>query len=192
MTSTLSDRVKAAFITVLGSGYAPAASGSWGSLVALVLYAILWFALARAVNAGLFVVTAATLVGIALACVLSVHWGEWAIATFGRKDPKQFVLDEFAGQWIALLWLPIATSAGPKTLALVWGVQFFLFRLFDVLKPPPARQLERLPAGWGILLDDVFAGVYANLAGQALFRWTPLPLWLSLAPSDVLVGMAVS
>jgi phosphatidylglycerophosphatase A len=55
--------------------------------------------------------------------------------------------------------------------AAVLAVQFFLFRLFDVVKPPPARQLERLPAGWGILLDDLAAGIYANIVGQVVFRY---------------------
>ncbi len=52
--------------------------------------------------------------------------------------------------------------------------QFLLFRVFDVVKPPPARQAEALPAGWGILTDDLIAGVYANLVGQVIWRVTPL------------------
>jgi phosphatidylglycerophosphatase A len=190
VTGASADRVKAAFITVLGSGYAPAASGSWGSLVAVALFSVLWFALVSAGAVSRSSLLIATLAGIALACVLSVRWGEWAIATFGRKDPKQFVLDEFAGQWIALLMMPVVPGASLKTLAVVWGLQFFLFRLFDVLKPPPARQLEQLPAGWGILLDDLFAGLYANLAGQAILRWTPLTAWFGVAVADLTISPA--
>ncbi len=119
--------------------------------------------------------------GVAAASHFAVHWGEWAIAEFGRKDPKPFVLDEFAGQWIALMFLPPVAFSGLFGFGAVFATQFFLFRLFDVLKTPPAAQAERLPAGWGILVDDLVAGVYANLAGQALWRLTPFAVWLGLA-----------
>ena len=57
-----------------------------------------------------------------------------------------------------------------KTTLAVLAVQFFFFRLFDVIKPPPGRQLEKLHGGWGILLDDIAAGIYANIVGQIIFR----------------------
>jgi len=63
----------------------------------------------------------------------------------------------------------------------VIGGQFVLFRALDVIKPPPARGLERLRAGWGILLDDLVAGAYANVLGQLLWRATPLAAWLAKA-----------
>lgn len=174
------DGYKAQFITVLGSGHAPFASGSWGSLTSCVLFAALW-ALVGQVGGGDRVLWGLTWLGVFGACVLSVKWGPWAVQRYGSKDPKPFVLDEFAGQWIALLYIPLGTQT--HWVALVWivGVQFVLFRIFDVLKPPPAAQLERLPDGWGILLDDLFAGLYANLAGQALWRWTALPAWLGIS-----------
>jgi phosphatidylglycerophosphatase A len=171
------DGLKTACITVLGSGFLRPAPGTWGSATACVLFAPVWFVLHHvdgwAVDAGL-------LAGILLASVLAVVWGEWASARFASKDPHEFVLDEFAGQWVSLLVLPIAGSASLWGLACAVGSQFFLFRVFDVLKPPPARQLERLPAGWGILFDDLAAGIYANLAGQALWRLTPLAQWLGV------------
>jgi len=81
---------------------------------------------------------------------------------------------------VALLFLPLAIATGFwRFLALV-AIQFFLFRVFDVVKPPPARQLEALPAGWGVLLDDLAAGVYANIVGQILWRATPLAAYLSV------------
>ncbi len=108
----------------------------------------------------------------------SVRLGGWAIARFGRSDPRPFVLDEFAGQWTALLALPVSYHAGGGSVAWVAGVSFLLFRVFDVLKPPPARQAESLPAGWGILIDDLVAGLYANLVGQVLWRLPPVTAWL--------------
>ena len=73
----------------------------------------------------------------------------------GLKDPGIVVVDEVVGQWVSLLLLPLT----PVTM--VCG--FLLFRLLDVVKPWPARDFERLPDGWGIMADDVMAGIYANL-----------------------------
>ena len=90
----------------------------------------------------------------------------WAEREFGRRDPQPFVMDEVAGQWVALLALP------PSGISPIWFAAggWFLFRVFDVLKPFPIRKLERLPAGWGIVTDDLMAGVYACVALQVLFR----------------------
>ena len=167
------DLLKVLCITVLGSGYAPIASGSWGSLVAVVLFAPVWFGVAGS-GTTRPVVEIALIAGILISSWLSVLWGDWAIARFGRKDPKQFVLDEFAGQWVALLAMPIGLGASLTAVAWVVGGQFVLFRIMDVIKPPPARQLEALPSGWGILVDDLFAGAYANIVGQLVWRLTPL------------------
>jgi phosphatidylglycerophosphatase A len=165
-------------ISGLGSGFLPFAPGSWGSLYAALLFGAAWGALAWA-GGPRWAVEALTAAGIAAAGCGSVAWGAWAIARFGRKDPRQFTLDEFAGQWVALVGLPLALGAAAGPVLLVIGGQFVLFRLFDVSKPPPARQLERLPAGWGVLCDDLAAGVYANVAGQLVWRLTPLAAWLS-------------
>jgi phosphatidylglycerophosphatase A len=164
-------------VTVLGSGYLPLAPGTWGSLVAVLAFAVIWWLVAaaglpRAVVEGILVA------GVVSSSWFSVRFGGWAIARFGRSDPKPFVLDEFAGQWVALIGLPVAYGAGGWMVACVAGAAFFLFRVFDVIKPPPARQAERLPAGWGILLDDLFAGLYANVLGQVVWRLTPLAAWL--------------
>ncbi len=170
-------------ITVLGSGYAPFASGSWGSLVAVILFMPLWWGIGFG-GADRVWIEVGLVVGVLISSVISVIWGRWAVEHFKRKDPKQFVLDEFAGQWVALLALPMVLTAPLPTLAWVIGGQFFLFRLFDVIKPPPARQLERLPDGWGILLDDLFAGLYANIVGQLVWRLTPAAAWLGISLSN--------
>ncbi len=170
--------LKEACITVLGSGYLPLAPGSWGSLAAALVYAAVW-GLIIAVGPAWPAIDLICLTGAATASAGAIAWGNWAVARFGSGDPKPFVLDEFAGQWVALLVLP--APAGWLPAAVVIGGQFVLFRVFDVLKPPPARGLERLPAGWGILLDDLVAGAYANALGQLLWRATPLAAWLARA-----------
>lgn len=88
--------------------------------------------------------------------------GEWAERYAGKKDPGIFVMDEVIGYLITIAW-----TRGPSLLALV--VAFFVFRFFDILKPPPARWMERVPGGHGILLDDVFAGVW-GFGAMALAR----------------------
>lgn len=165
-------------ITVLGAGHLRPASGTWGSAFAVVIYAGIWWLLSGT-GAPRWATEMVTLAGIAASSWLSVLWGEWAIERFERKDPSQFVLDEFAGQWVALLWLPLATT-GLKQFAWVVGVQFVLFRIMDVIKPPPARQLERLPTGWGVLCDDLMAGFYALVVGQLVWRVSPAAEWLGL------------
>ncbi|MFH1748819.1 MAG: phosphatidylglycerophosphatase A [Planctomycetota bacterium] len=171
--------MKAACITVLGSGHLRPAPGTWGSLVAVAIFAAGWWLLANTVAAR-WSIEAVILVGIVLSSTAAVRWGEWAIARFASGDPKDFVLDEFAGQWVALLWLPLSLQCDWWTFACVVGGQFVLFRIMDIIKPPPARQLERLPAGWGILTDDLMAGVYANLVGQLAWRLTPMAAWLGV------------
>jgi phosphatidylglycerophosphatase A len=88
---------------------------------------------------------------------ISQPLGGWAERYAGKKDPGIFVVDEVIGYLITILW-----SKGPSYVALT--VAFFAFRFFDILKPPPARSMERIPGGHGILLDDVFAGVWALVA----------------------------
>ena len=81
----------------------------------------------------------------------------------GREDPGHVVIDEVAGQWIALAVCPVEI----RHVLLA----FALFRLFDIVKPWPARQLERLHGGLGIMMDDVAAGMYALVAGLIVHLW---------------------
>ena len=81
----------------------------------------------------------------------------------GGKDPQFVVIDEVAGQLIALIAVPLAWKT--------FLAGFILFRVFDIIKPPPVRQLERLPEGTGIVLDDVAAGIYALIVMQILLRF---------------------
>ncbi len=77
------------------------------------------------------------------------------IQTSGNSDPSEVVIDEVAGQWIALIALPHTLGYGIAA--------FGLFRILDIFKPPPIQQLERLPGGWGVMLDDVAAGIATSI-----------------------------
>ncbi len=177
--SRSADLLREAAVTVLFSGHLRPANATWGAAASAAILAGMAAGLAAG-GASRWVLDAVVIpVGVLAACVLSIQLGAWAIRRFGREDPRPFVLDEFAGQWIALALMPGATLSDDWTYFGWFATQWLLFRFFDVSKLPPARQLERLPAGWGILCDDLMAGVYANIAGQALWRFTPIAAWLS-------------
>lgn len=157
-------------VTFFGTGRLPAVPGTWGSAAAVAI----WWALASlTAPAGATPpwLRDATLAGlIAIASIGCVALGGWAVERFGSTDPRPVVLDEVAGQWLALLAMPAAAGSAPA-LAGIAALQFVLFRILDIVKPPPARQAERLPAGWGILSDDLVSGLYANLLGQIVLRF---------------------
>ena len=134
--------------TCLGCGYAPKAPGTVGSLAAiLVAWLIHQYKGGPATEFGFL---AALLAPVAM-------WAANVTAEeMGQKDPQIIVIDEVAGQWMALAG---AVQLNWKS----WLAAFCLFRLFDIWKPPPVRQLERLPGGVGIVADDLMAGVYAAL-----------------------------
>jgi phosphatidylglycerophosphatase A len=144
--------------TVLGCGYSPVAPGTAGSLaaiaVAVPLHEFAGFA------GWHFVVLAA------LIFAPSVWASTRTARALGAKDPGIVVVDEVIGQWISLAG---ASSLNWKT----YLAAFVLFRLFDIWKPAPVRQLERLPEGLGIVADDAMAGVYAALV-LFLSRWLNL------------------
>ena len=100
--------------------------------------------------------------------LLCVGLGRWATEYYGRKDPGSCVLDEGAGICLTALCLPI--YPGWRECWALLAV-FVAFRLFDITKLPPAKRLERLPHGWGILMDDLAAAVYANVVCQAVVRF---------------------
>jgi len=143
MTKLL-DQVALLMATGLGSGYSKVAPGTAGSLVGLLLFLPLagrpW-----PLQLG------ATLV----VTVLGVFAAQRVATLVARKDPGLVVVDEVAGQWITFVSLPFTPAIA------VAG--FLLFRAMDIVKPWPARALERLPGGLGIMADDVAAGIYAQL-----------------------------
>jgi phosphatidylglycerophosphatase A len=141
------NRLKLALVSFGFLGCSPFAPGTVGTLggvaVAWLLARTEWFPL-----------------WAALACLAlytaTQPLGAWAEQYAGRKDPGIFVVDEVIGYLITVMWV-----RGPSLLAL--AVAFFVFRAFDIVKPPPARQLEHVGGGHGILLDDVAAGFWGLL-----------------------------
>ena len=108
------------------------------------------------------------ILGVALAIVLVLGLGlaPWAERHWGGKDPREFVLDEVAGMWLVGLLCPHAFLSPGSSRLLGVALGFIAFRVFDVAKPWPIRRIERLPGGWGVMLDDLMAAVYA-----AVFLW---------------------
>jgi len=148
--------------TFLGAGRLRPGPGTWGSAAAVVIWAVL----------SPWIPTQVQPVVLAALALLAILVGIPAATRFARasqlKDPQSVVIDEVAGQWITLLFAPVSW----KTLL----VGFILFRAFDILKPPPVRQLERLPEGTGIVVDDVAAGLYALLVMQLVLHFRLLSL----------------
>ena len=142
--------------TFFGAGRLRPGPGTWGSLAAVLI----WLGVSRLIPAEwqtlilAVMAAAATAIGIPAATATA--------KASGVKDPQFVVIDEVAGQWITLLFAPVAW----KTLL----TGFILFRGFDIVKPPPVRQLEKLPWGTGIVLDDVAAGIYALAVMQLLLH----------------------
>jgi phosphatidylglycerophosphatase A len=147
MARPLSDLPVFAVATGLGSGYSPFAPGTAGSLVGVLLF---WpmrgWPLAWQLGA------CAALFLLGTLCASRVE------RSVGREDPGIVVVDEVVGMWVTLLLVPFTLVTA--------SLGFVLFRAMDVLKPYPARDLERLHGGLGIMSDDVMAGVYANLLLQ--------------------------
>jgi phosphatidylglycerophosphatase A len=133
--------------------------GTWGSAAA----GLLWLAAAHGLRLSRAELSGLAAVASLLACAAGIPAATVVERESGAVDPGYVVIDEAAGQWIALI------GSRPDLLHLLGA--FLLFRLFDILKPWPARRLERLPGGWGIMLDDVAAGVYALLVAQILGNW---------------------
>ena len=140
-----------AVATVFGVGYVPFAPGTFGSAAGLVVW---WLLPASPVAQAVAIVT----------IVCAGSWGgSVAERHFGRTDPGQVVVDEVMGMLITLFLNPVGWTGA------VAG--FFLFRLFDVIKPYPANRLEQLHGGIGVMADDAMAAVYANLALRAALHW---------------------
>ena len=145
------------FATGFGVGYSPIAPGTMGTLIAIPIYLLL-----SCIPSPLYELTLVTFL------FLSIWISENGERFFGKRDDPRIVIDEVMGFLVTMLWVP-------KTiLFVVFG--FFLFRFFDILKPFPIRHLERrLKGGFGVVLDDVAAGVYANIVLQIIAYFTLSP-----------------
>ena len=156
------DRWRLAVGSALGLGLIPVAPGSFAALAGVLADA----AVSVALPAGWHRPTLALL----LAAVTAAHVAltPWAVRFWRDEDPGHFVLDEVAG------YLAVAVLFREGPLAARLAVGFLLFRVLDIVKIPPARQIDREMHGpWGIVLDDLVSGAYAALVMVALWRWVP-------------------
>ena len=154
----MNPRVSVAVATALGVGYVPFAPGTFGSLAGLVVFAA---------------VRASGLPAVELAAIVVVFLGgAWAATAaethFGHIDPGPVVIDEVLGMLVTLAFVPVSATG--------ILVGFVLFRVFDVIKPPPCNSLEALPGGWGVMCDDLMAGLYAYGCVR-LLAWLA-PAWM--------------
>ncbi len=155
------DKVFAQTCSSLGLGYAPVASGTIGCLPAVAIYMII------AAFAPPRYVTPLLLLMLALSSALTILLGSWAENYWKTKDPKYFVLDEYAGYFLTVALFRLDGIM----ITAIWT--FIFSRFFDILKPPPAGRIEYFPAGWGILLDDLIASVYAAGVLHVLLLYFP-------------------
>lgn len=150
--------------TFFGAGLLKPGPGTYGSVAATLV----WFVVAR--HVPLHLLPWITLAMAAGATAIGIPASTRVARESGRKDPQIVVIDEVAGQWLAL------TLCLPQMPFAVVGL--VAFRVFDILKPPPVRAFERLPEGTGIVVDDLAAGVYA-LIMQAVLQQVLLVVWLA-------------
>ena len=142
--------------TFFGVGYMKPGPGMWGSAAGLLLWTVLAYRLPASARTltNIILAVVVTVIGIPAATLIA--------RSFAKKDPQFVVIDEVAGQLITLIGAPLTWKS--------FLAGFILFRAFDIVKPPPVRQLEKLPEGTGIVLDDVAAGMYALGVMQLLLH----------------------
>lgn len=163
-------------ITTFGVGYLPLAPGTWGSMVAVVIYLVFRYidftATANLTHAGFdtLAVTAWFRLGLLVLFIAFCLVGIWAVdhalKFFTKKDPSEAVVDEVMGQLLTFMFIPFTT----RPLFVISG--FLLFRLFDIWKPYPVDSLQDLPGGLGVCADDLIAGVYAGVVLAFIYALT--------------------
>jgi phosphatidylglycerophosphatase A len=147
--------------TFFGAGLLRPAPGSWGSAATILV----WWLLTRWLAPGMQPPAAVALAVLAVA--VGIPAATQVARATGLSDPQFVVIDEVAGQLITLIFIPVSWKS------LLLG--FILFRAFDIVKPPPVRNLEHLPEGTGIVIDDVAAGLYALAVMHILLHFGLLP-----------------
>jgi phosphatidylglycerophosphatase A len=146
--------MKRLLTSCFGLGFLPGAPGTFGSLPPPVVFVVMTCSGAEAATISI-VMTAFVIAG----SIICVSFSPAIIDQTGKSDPGQIVIDEFAGQAVTFIGLPVVSA--DKTFIITAVLGFLLFRFFDILKPWPIRKLEKLPKGWGILADDLMAGLFA-------------------------------
>ena len=142
--------------TFFGAGLLKPGPGTYGSIAAVLL----WYAAAHILHPAPFALAVGTTIAAIFATLIGIPAATIVANESGREDPGHVVIDEVAGQLIALIAIPADWKHA--------AISLLLFRFFDILKPPPVRQLERLHGGTGIMLDDVGAGLYALAIAQLI------------------------
>ena len=155
--------VRKFILSGFGLGYLRPAPGTWGSLGCVAVIAGVF-----ALSQSQCVVTATAVAIAVITTVACIALGKHLVTDFGEKDPGTCSLDEWAGQAIALIALPLGTTLEQHVVVLAGA--FLAFRLFDIVKPFPCRRLEHLPKGIGVVADDLAAGVYAAVVMQVVVR----------------------
>jgi phosphatidylglycerophosphatase A len=135
--------------TVAGLGKLRPGPGTWGSALAVLTWFLISQVISPELQCGALILLSLAVIAIGIPAATKVA------SAYGNKDPQNVIIDEVAGQWITLIAVPVAW----KSLL----VGFILFRGFDIFKPPPIRRIETLPGGFGIVLDDVAAGICASI-----------------------------
>jgi phosphatidylglycerophosphatase A len=157
------------FLTTGGLGFFRPASGTWGSLPPVILAAVVILAGAGPASPYawvFFAIMGVLTIAFSAACIIG---GDSAEARWG-KDPSPVVADETAGMALTLLLLPPAMLAHEAFFTLIsLGGAFVLFRAMDIAKPWPCNRLQSIPSGWGILLDDLVAAIYAAALAWLVF-----------------------
>ncbi len=153
--------LKRLLTSCFGLGWLPLAPGSWGSLPPAIVFGLVYY-FGGSGTLALMLMVVLLIVGSVVCLKLS----DAAVAATGKEDPNEVVADEVAGQALTFLAMPLVIDTAPavRQLVAIMVVGYFLFRLFDTVKPWPSYRLEELPGGWGILADDLMAGVYAGVA----------------------------
>jgi phosphatidylglycerophosphatase A len=154
-------------LSCFGLGRLPIAPGTWGSLLPAIVFGLMCqFGTSPAIVSNVMAALALA------ASVVCVQFAPAAIAATGKDDPGEVVVDEVAGQAITFLVSPFLALPTAST-GQIWSVTaagFVLFRVFDIAKPWPICRLEKLPKGWGILADDLAAGVFAWIVLQICIK----------------------
>ena len=159
--------MKRLITSCFGLGRLPIAPGTWGSLPPAIILGLMGCFHASPTTVS--IVMAALVLTGSVACV---KFAPAAIAATGKNDPGEVVADELAGQAVTFLASPFL-ALGSVSAGQVWIVAaggFFLFRIFDIVKPWPIHKFEKLPEGWGILADDLVAGVFAWIVLQICIK----------------------
>ena len=153
MNTTRKDDIVVFLATGFFTGFLPIMPGTWGTFagIPMVIISLRLSWMIQAVVAAVFI-------------VLAVSIAERAEVLFGDRDARPIVIDEMAGFLVTLLWLPLNL--------MIFCLGFLLFRVFDIVKPPPANFFNnRKKGGLDVVLDDVIAGIYSNLSLQVVYHW---------------------